>query len=803
MSRSARSLRRLCAIVLPLVILPAWAATRVDGAPLPTRRGQPHAGYAYPGGGRVGTTFKVNVGGQYLRTTQGILVSGEGVRASVVFWLRPAPNLDGKQRRELQRRLRELRGKKLATTPGDRRRANRRKPPAKGGKPAAKDGKPEEEVELPESPLLEDMESMTLEELKEVERYFFTRRIPLQRKRAIEETVKIQVTIDPDAEPGIRDLRLVTKQGLTNPIRFRVGVLPEVKEREPNYPTVPLGSALDLPVVMNGQILPRDVDVFRITAKKGQRLVIRAEARGLVPYQADSVPGWMQATLTLRDARGREVAFADEYRFDPDPVLYYEVPEDGTYLVEVRDAVARGRDDFVYRVTAGELPFVTQIFPLGGQTGTLTRARVEGWNLNWRQVPLDTRGTGSGLRETAWRQGQGVTNEVTYAVDTLPEDLEAEPNDTPEQAPVVTLPRIVNGTIGRPGDLDLVAFEGRRGQVIVAEITARSLGSPLDSLLRLVAEDGEVVAWNDDFVHEGLGVRGLGLQTHHADSYLRAKLPKSGTFYVRVADVRRHGGEDHAYRLRVGTPRPEVQLFVSPSSINLLPGRTALLAVRAVRKDGFDGGIDVKLRDIPDGFFLSGARIPAGRDRVIMTLTAPRTGVQDPITPRLVGLVEHGRETVELPVLPADDMMQAFLWRHIVPTRELVVLVYGRRNKWIPIVSLAEKKPVALSKGRRKKVRFDVDGSVQLKNLRFELVLAPKGLSVGEAKAVDDGFTLEIKAGRDAERTGNVDNLIVEVFLEQVIQPKDQKKRKRPRRKQQTRRSSRGYLPAIPYVVRR
>ena len=58
---------------------------------------------------------------------------------------------------------------------------------------------------------------MTLEELDEVERYFFTQRIPLQRKRAIEETVKIEVTIDPDAEPGIRDLRLVAQAGALEP----------------------------------------------------------------------------------------------------------------------------------------------------------------------------------------------------------------------------------------------------------------------------------------------------------------------------------------------------------------------------------------------------------------------------------------------------------------------------------------------------------------------------------------------------------------------------------------------------------
>ena len=118
-------------------------------------------------------------------------------------------------------------------------------------------------------------------------------------------------------------------------------------------------------------------------------------------------------------------------------------------------------------------------------------------------------------------------------------------------------------------------------------------------------------------------------------------------------------------------------------------------------------------------------------------------------------------------------------------------------------VSSAEKGPVRLSKGRKTKVHFAVDGRVATKDLRFEVVMGPKGVTFGEAKTTPDGFTLEIKPGRDAERMESVDNLIVEVFREQVIPPKAGEKRKRRRKKQQMRSGSVGYLPAIPYVVRR
>jgi hypothetical protein len=62
-------------------------------------------------------------------------------------------------------------------------------------------------------------------------------------------------------------------------------------------------------------------------------------------------------------------------------VIYYEVPEDGQYVVEIRDSIYRGREDFVYRITLGELPFVTGVFPLGARAGQEVTVELQGWNL--------------------------------------------------------------------------------------------------------------------------------------------------------------------------------------------------------------------------------------------------------------------------------------------------------------------------------------------------------------------------------------------------------------------------------------
>ena len=120
---------------------------------------------------------------------------------------------------------------------------------------------------------------------------------------------------------------------------------------------------------VNGQVGPGGVDRCRFQALKGQHLVVACSARELIPYISDAVPGWFQATVALYDAKGKEVGYADDYRFHPDPVLYYEIPADGEYALEIKDSIYRGREDFVYRITIGELPYLTGVFPLGAKLG--------------------------------------------------------------------------------------------------------------------------------------------------------------------------------------------------------------------------------------------------------------------------------------------------------------------------------------------------------------------------------------------------------------------------------------------------
>lgn len=197
--------------------------------------------------------------------------------------------------------------------------------------------------------------------------------------------VRFRVSIAKDAPLGIRDLRLVMPDGTSNRLYFEIGQLPDILED----PSAELSAtATSLPVTFNGQVMRSDVDRFRFKASKGEQLVISVKGRIFVPYMADAVPGWFQPVLRLFGPDGKECAYSDDYTFHVDPVIFYKVPESGDYEIEIKDGLYRGREDFVYRIDVGELPFITGISPLGGPVGKKTKVQLRGYNLKKKVVTV-------------------------------------------------------------------------------------------------------------------------------------------------------------------------------------------------------------------------------------------------------------------------------------------------------------------------------------------------------------------------------------------------------------------------------
>jgi ribosomal protein L40E len=559
--------------------------------------------------------------------------------------------------------------------------------------PDAKDPKsdaPKSEKELAKEKLIERIQKRFAED----------ERTPAVRSQT--ELVFAEVTVAPDAKPGRREIRVITKRGVSNPLPFYVGQVPEVARKpmktcqlpilgkeslaQRKRPLEEVEMRVTVPCTMNGQSAPGEVNRYRFQANKGQHLVISAKARDLVPYVADGVPGWFQAVLRLSDSNGKELAYDDDFRFNPDPVITFEVPEDGEYVLAINEALFRGRESFVYRVTIGELPFVTSIFPLGGPVGVRTTVELQGWNLPSDELTIDAppeadhfglRISDCGLKKARDGNPQSeirnpkFINPVPFALDTLPECLEQEPNDDPPKAQKVTLPIIINGRSDRPGDWDVFEVEGKAGETIVAEVTARRLGSPLDSFLKVTGADGKIIALNDDHFDAG-----SGMNTDHADSYLMVKLPADGTYYVHLGDTRRQGGKEYGYRLRISQPRPDFELRLIPSRICIPSKGSASVTVFAIRKDGYDGPINLSFKGLPQGLESPGATLGAKQEAVGVAVKTSLTAMESPVNVTLVGTAKIGDREVVHAVVPCEDKMQAFLWRHLLPAETLPVLVF-------------------------------------------------------------------------------------------------------------------------------
>jgi hypothetical protein len=559
----------------------------------------------------------------------------------------------------------------------------------------------------------------------------------------------IRVVIDEDAQPGERELRIGTKGGLTNPMIFDVGGFREVRELEPNddrtrelirYNSLLRGAPSlrrparvkphAVPVVLNGQILPGDIDRFRFLAQKGQTLVIEARARRLIPYLADAVPGWFQATLALYDAQGED------------------------------------------RIIVGEQPFITAMFPLGGKAGVATEATVTGWNFPETRLPLNTKSNDTGLRKTHLEHKGNVSNTVVYAVDSLPECRDIESNNTANSAQNIRLPVIINGRIGWPGDVDVFRIGGAAGWKVVAEVYGRRLDSPLDSLLRITDSSGRQVAWNDDHVmKEGhLHKDPVGLMTHHADAYVMFELPRDGTCYVHLSDTQRQGSGAHAYRLRITRPLPDFELRMTPSSIFMKGSGMAPIDIHVLRKDGFNGPIKVSLKKSL-GFELIGGRIPAGCTHMRMSLKAPNRVKGSPVALELEGRGRTTRRTIRRRVVPAEDQMQAFLYWHLVPSQELRVAVIPTSSQASKI-TVTTRQPIRVPAGGAARVR--IKGLQRLDPQEVDLVLndPPRGVSIGKVTVASTSVTFQLKAakGKKGVPPGFTGSLVVEVY--RVYTPK-------------------------------
>ncbi|MBM4068767.1 MAG: hypothetical protein FJ271_07460 [Planctomycetes bacterium] len=408
--------------------------------------------------------------------------------------------------------------------------------------------------------------------------------------------------ISKDAAPGVRLVRLRgVGSGLTNCRLFFVSRLPEIIEKEPNnLPARP--QDVVLPAVINGRLDPDfDVDCFRFQARAGQRLVAAIHAHGMDSRMRNPAGGggFLDTGLELLDDKGKVLAAADD-NLGLDPLLEYAVKADGKYTLRVQALAGKGSKSAVYRLTVGEVPYPTLVFPPGGQRGQKLAVEYTGPHIaprTRRSISVPSDGITPWI-SVGFDDPLSDGRELPFIRGEFPELIESEPNNDAAQAMSLTMPVTVNARFDRPGDADWFRVTLKKGEGMLLSTTAqRHLRSPVDTLIEVFDEAGKKLAEDDD------GTLFAGQCAHDfksADSWLPFTAPKDGKYLIRISDQNGTGGPSAIYRLTAEPLRPDFMLYQWPDAGPIWgPGSTAAFVVQLHHWGNLDAEIELKVEGLP------------------------------------------------------------------------------------------------------------------------------------------------------------------------------------------------------------
>jgi hypothetical protein len=439
---------------------------------------------------------------------------------------------------------------------------------------------------------------------------------------------KFKVTVAGDVPPGNYDVRVVNKHGVSNPRVFVVGDLNEVMEKEPNN-DVPEAMKIELNTTVNGVISsPTDVDLFLITAKKGQRIVLAC--------MAESIDSKARPLVEVYELSGRRVVGAN----GSDAVTDFVAPNDGEFYVRVAEFTytAGGPTNF-YRLTVTTNPWIDSVYPPMVEPGKPTQVTLYGRNLpggtpepgafaDGRPLEkltvtvnapaestqlafrghIEPRQGGTDGFEYRLKGPNGVSNSVLIGFAQEKVVLEKEPNDKPDQAMELPVPCEVAGRIDKRGDRDWYAFNAKKGESFVIDLWADRLGVPTDFQFAVRAAKATTDMAEKDDNPEIMSQTQFYARTTDPDPYTFTA-PEDGKYLIQVSsrESSYQYGPRVTYRLRVGPPLPDFRLVAMPAS-TFAPDNTILHAdghqfmqVYAFRYDGFTGPINLTVEGLPAG----------------------------------------------------------------------------------------------------------------------------------------------------------------------------------------------------------
>ena len=288
----------------------------------------------------------------------------------------------------------------------------------------------------------------------------------------------LKVTAAPDLARGSYELSVKSAAGESARVKLHVDDLRQA--------TDPVKTET-LPVSFWGTLeQPGKPVEFSFNGVAGQNLVCDLAAERLGSKA-------LNAMLTLLDARGRVLAVNRGFDGSSDALLVHRLAATGRYTVRVSDLQYMASPEHFFRLSVGELPVVTGVFPLAVPADKESEIQLAGENLPAGASAKVKAGAMGEVTVPVDAEKFRARKEFKVLVSTTAELLEAEPNDTPASATSIQVPGSANGRLSKATDADLFRFDAKKGQRWVIETMASRRGSPADTKIEVLHADGRPV----------------------------------------------------------------------------------------------------------------------------------------------------------------------------------------------------------------------------------------------------------------------------------------------------------------------
>ena len=536
---------------------------------------------------------------------------------------------------------------------------------------------------------------------------------------------RFRVTIPPDAPVGVHDARLRSRLGVSAGRTFLVGGLPEATRAKANH-SVETAWVLQPNSICNAATSKRAIDFYSFQGSKGRRVVVDCNAA--------RIDSKLAPVVIVADAKGDDLLVN---RISG--VLDFTPPSDGTYLIKIHDLTFQGGTEYFYRLA------LRDVDAAGPVPREQTTARVSAFS--WPPDGLAPLAPGG----------------------------EVEPNNQPSQAQRITLPCDLSGSFATADDLDIFEFEAKKGEVWWVEVASERLGLNTDpaALVQRVVKTAEretvtdVAELDDIAAPMKMGTyvpassyTGPAYQAGSPDVLGKFEVKEDGLHRLQLRDLNRDKRSQSGsnYRMIVRKAQPDFSVVAwaahqrlrqndfgtIPKPIALRAGTTMAFEVVTVRRDGFDGEIELFMEDLPPGVTASGLKIPAGKAQGMLFISASETA-----SPAFSVAKILGRSTVNGNTVTRPCRFASVLWPvDYAPTE----LPKSRLMADVPVsVTDFEKAPISIFADVKNSWEANVGETLKIP-LRIawrsefngaSIKLKPYGTVFGAVKEID----LPIKAG--------------------------------------------------------